>query len=458
MIQSNPYNYNMPVKPEMFYGRQSELKSLMADLTSMPGDSCALIGGRRIGKTSLLEYLLNSLEQLGDKSSRIIIPIFITLSGSGIQSPHSFFQSIMSNVHFGLTSTLTLKPAQFTEAYPSAPAFEDLLLIWNQEAISEFSRQIRLVVLLDECEHAVNEQWATELYAALRYLLTGRKSRDLIKVIMSGGYEFLNKVREEGSPLRNILKYYTLHSLDIESTTQLITGPTSSLIPQLATREIINQSGCHPFLTQYIMYQLWENGLENSSVNDIRALAQNFSHERNDFQDWLATLGQTAIQIYQMLVEISLPLSSAELRARFLETPEDFSKSIEALYFHGLIINEEGNYRINGRLFKYWFKENYLGLHKDEISRAFKEIMSKVSSMPLGANRNKAINVLKNIENEIRLGQKANEQKTKKLLDFLSTTAPDAWDVAVKTLSNPVQGVAMVIKKVAERAKIEQKK
>jgi hypothetical protein len=54
-LSNNPYNYNLPVNPDMFFGRQKDVQTLVQHLAKLDkGDSFALVGGRRMGKTSLL--------------------------------------------------------------------------------------------------------------------------------------------------------------------------------------------------------------------------------------------------------------------------------------------------------------------------------------------------------------------------------------------------------------------
>jgi hypothetical protein len=70
MDRANPYNYNLPVDPQMFFGRQADAANLVNDLTAVPGDSIALIGGRRMGKTSMLEAVRRGLESRRHVSPR----------------------------------------------------------------------------------------------------------------------------------------------------------------------------------------------------------------------------------------------------------------------------------------------------------------------------------------------------------------------------------------------------
>jgi hypothetical protein len=454
MKPNNPYNYNMPARPEIFSGRVDEIDSIIQDISTAPGDSCALIGGHRSGKTSLLENLILKLEKQNNYS-KLIIPVFINIAGSGIRSPKSFFHLTLDSMPASIKEISTTELIRTLDNSSPAPAFADLLALWNRITFEKSGKQIRVILLLDECEHIANEDWATELYPALRYLLIGQSTRDFFKIVMSGGSRFLNKVQEDGSPLRNILKYYTLHPLDLASARQLILNPTNNLPTNLIVREVISQSGCHPFLIQFIMHYLYERGFENLSVADVKALAKTFSQKRNDFQDWIDSLGYPAKEIYKILLKFPFPLSISELKANFVDSTEDFSSSIEALCYHGLISEENFLYHTNGLMFKNWFEEKHSILESDEITQIFNSIKTKIKDITTSTKRNIAIETLKGIEIEVRRGGNANEQKTKKLLDSLLKIAPDAWEVAIDSLSSPTKGISTIIKKVAERAKSE---
>src|SRR5688572_30393959 len=97
MNKPNPYNYNLPVQENMFYERHKDLDNITERLAMSPGDSVAIVGGRRIGKTSFLEAIQRSLEKLqaSDRADTVFpIPIFIKLSGEISESPTSFFRHI----------------------------------------------------------------------------------------------------------------------------------------------------------------------------------------------------------------------------------------------------------------------------------------------------------------------------------------------------------------------------
>lgn len=53
------------------------------------------------------------------------------------------------------------------------------------------------------------------------------------------------------------------------------------------------------------------------------------------------------------------------------------------------------------------------------------------------------------------LKEEAEEDKVSKWMKFLAETASDAFEVALAAFANPIAGLGMAFKKVAERAKAE---
>lgn len=95
---------------------------------------------------------------------------------------------------------------------------------------------------------------------------------------------------------------------------------------------------------------------------------------------------------------------------------------------------------------------NALYTDKDPIQITFKTIRQTITELPDGPHRDTATSIVKQLENEAYSGDQADETKIQQWIDFLADIAPDVWEVVVDTLSNPIKGIAVVFKKVAERA------
>jgi hypothetical protein len=358
MGRANPYNYNLPVEPEMFFGRHADVMRLVNDLTAAPGDSIALIGGRRMGKTSMLEALRRGLQTHAEQTTGQLLPIFIDLSGEGIDSVIAFFQTVYEQAQTALTTSLDLPNADVSRLeHPPAPAFRRALETWGRIALAQRGCSLRIVLLLDECEEIVEQSWATELHAALRALLVSHSTRSLLKVVMAGSHRFLTQVRQRGSPLWNILVYHMLRTLDDSATRELIVLPTNDVLKDEIVQAIMHQSGGQPFLTQYLMHQLWDIGLLSTTPDLVAQLAAAFSHERNDFVDWAGSLGEAGLHIYDLLARATEPLTERDIQAALKPAPTNLALALDALCYHGVavrIAKSEG-YQVAGEMFRSWF-------------------------------------------------------------------------------------------------------
>jgi AAA+ ATPase superfamily predicted ATPase len=370
MRNENPYSYNLPVGPEMFFGRQDEVDTLAHHLTDTLGDSFALIGGRRMGKTSFLDMLLRMLKTVMQDSSHIVLPVplLVDLAGYSVDSLAAFFRTVSEKAQFTLTSLLDLPlrdAVAIGEGTPPAPAFQRTLEQWARATMAQQGRQLRLILLLDECEKIVGQPWAPDLYNSLRYLIVGRETRSLFKVVMAGSHRFLTQVHQRGSPLQNVLKYQGMYVLSAQATRDLVNLPTEGILPETVVQAVARQSGGHPFLAQYLMHHLWEYGLENATTETVQRVAAKFPRERRDFLDWADSLGSFSLRVYGMLARTDKAISEREIRAALSPASPDLPQVLSTLQFYGLVSRDaEGvGYRVAGEMFREWFiSEEWLGL------------------------------------------------------------------------------------------------
>ncbi|HSG45102.1 MAG TPA: zinc ribbon domain-containing protein [Anaerolineales bacterium] len=98
------------------------------------------------------------------------------------------------------------------------------------------------------------------------------------------------------------------------------------------------------------------------------------------------------------------------------------------------------------------------GASAEEIIKAFALMNEKVNALPEGPQKTMAETAIQGLKEEAEKGEEADESKVREWMSFLAETASDAFDVAVASFTNPIAGLSMVFKKVAERAKSEKKK
>jgi hypothetical protein len=95
------------------------------------------------------------------------------------------------------------------------------------------------------------------------------------------------------------------------------------------------------------------------------------------------------------------------------------------------------------------------GASAEEIAKMFASLLNAIQSMPESPQKTGAASAVKELAVEAGKGEQAEESIVRKWFSFLAQTAPDILDVAMETFANPIKGVSMVFKKVADRARLE---
>jgi hypothetical protein len=98
------------------------------------------------------------------------------------------------------------------------------------------------------------------------------------------------------------------------------------------------------------------------------------------------------------------------------------------------------------------------GISAEEIAKAFAPLLQVVQAKAESPEKALAQTAVQGLEAEAAKGEDADEGKVQKWFDHLGNMAPDIFEVAVDTFTNPVKGISTVFRKVAERAKAEKGK
>ena len=98
------------------------------------------------------------------------------------------------------------------------------------------------------------------------------------------------------------------------------------------------------------------------------------------------------------------------------------------------------------------------GISADEVAKAFSTIFTAVQAKEESPEKVMAQTAVQGLEAEASKGEEAQEEDVQKWFEILGNMAPDIWEVAVDTFTNPIKGLSTVFKKVAEKAKTESKK
>ena len=242
----SPFITGTPItEPRDFFGRTKELKRLFGILKTHPLQNAAIIGQRRSGKTSLLNYLrtitTESPDQLrpGQRSDWLPNPeryrwIFVDFQDKRMRSLHRLIRHLLQSMHLPIPYDCDLE------------CFMDTISGNIQEPT---------IILLDEMGAGLRQDTGLndDFWESLRALATNQVDGNLA-FILSSAESPMTLARHNGhsSPFFNIFGYTTtLGPLKQAEAQALITCAPIPFLPE-DSDWILRQSKCWPLLLQIL--------------------------------------------------------------------------------------------------------------------------------------------------------------------------------------------------------------
>lgn len=511
-MSSNPFHCLLPVLPENFFGRWSLVKNICLDLTCETGDSYALVAGRRCGKSSTLHaisYQLNqqSIQNLANWST---IAIYMDLKGAKFKSPENIYAFILSKIllriqEFNKTTTLGITCNEL-EAYwfvniisKDEISFTDFVrsLDYIKEKVVA-PKSVRYIFLFDEIDALLSYEWISGLFDQLRALIYSEEIHLHVRYIFAGSRRLFDQVNDTGSPLCNVLKVEFLEVFTDDGFSQLckqFEGLSDEMI-----RYIKKISGAHPYLAQFLLYHLWkEDRSHELEPSHIDVIAQQFVHERSfDLREWGRNIGVEGLLAYEELLSGDWILETEIINK---DKKLDLKAGLDSLCYHGVAIHDKSwlHYKKAGEIFSYWYKDSSekllselnasklgaqqktegtvinantafitqagnvqynQGLTSDEVVKLFEKIATSIEkrSDDTEFTKDEIRETVNKIKTEVQKSDNINETELEKFIRRLKGMAPDIFDVAVASWSNPVAGIGLVLKKIVMKIKAESEK
>jgi eukaryotic-like serine/threonine-protein kinase len=240
-MSRNPYLNRVAIKdPAQFFGRTREVSKIFSRLTASRPQSISVVGERRIGKSSLLNYVNHPqvraryLDQLD-----AYVFAFIDLQQKRRITPTEFFKELFE---------LMAKETGDESLAAEEPSFDAMRAL-----LERFRRRSRkLVVLLDEFDAiTTNRAFDLEFYSFLRSIAN---NYDVAYVTSSARdlQELCHTQLIADSPFFNIFTNVFLRAFTRKETTDLITRPSAEAGLPLAgyARRIMEVAGYFPYFLQ----------------------------------------------------------------------------------------------------------------------------------------------------------------------------------------------------------------
>lgn len=265
----NPYLNRVAIRDvNQFYGRRKEIARIFSRIGASRPQSVSIVGERRIGKSSLLNYIYSSeiRSQLLDSSSNYIF-VFMDLQEKRYGSIENFFADLLSKISEACSDIATPSQTDFDSA---RKIFADL----NR-------RRQKLIILFDEFDViTANKVFSLDFFSFLR---SAANNYD-VAYITSSARELQVLCHTDqiaDSPFFNIFTNIYLRPFSLEEATLLVREPSNNagiaLEPYL--KEILSLSGYFPFFLQMACSNYFDHIFENGNFIDSKRVEENFLDE-----------------------------------------------------------------------------------------------------------------------------------------------------------------------------------
>jgi len=281
--RATPFIITGPTPPGMFFGRKKELSDITshAEVTSF-----AIVGGRRMGKTSILRRLhLELLPKAG----------FKTLYHDCAPTPDqtSFCRTLLGNDKW----------------IPNSPFGQTITF---GELLEAQTGAKKLVLLLDEVDELIvsdqRNSWA--LFKALRALVNSGGAQ----IVLSGERVLHESLKDPAGPLYNLANELLLGPLEKTFVDELISSPMKQLEIELVDKQKIIQmiydfTSGHPNVVQRLCRRLIEQLSKQSAhritLEDVNDVIENPKFISDDFLETYLSKASTLEHLIAILMAMN---------------------------------------------------------------------------------------------------------------------------------------------------------
>jgi|GEM_PF-3362587 len=310
------------------------------------GRSLYIIGGRKLGKSTLLTQLNDSfLDEFNERQSWLF-PIYWDLET--LERPFTtsrFFKLLADKIDKKIISEIKktgnendLPPSVQIDDEDSCYQFIEYIKT-NLDHCSKMALNIRLIILLDECETLLKFPQAHNLIANLRSIIS-KECEFRVQLIITG-FRKLNEYTDpetNSSPLKGALDPIFLEPFNKREFDSFI-EPLAGTPPDIESGELSevlwNLTGGHPCLAQVIC------GYLQSGLSIQKAQLRSIDHHRmREFKVLLSYFNNQDHERFREILDDSCP---------YHEDKDDF------LVYSGFVVKKNNRVSAPCKIFNDWY-------------------------------------------------------------------------------------------------------
>ncbi len=373
--QINPFIYSRAVTPAEFVGREVELRRLFSRLAT--GQSTAIIGLPHVGKTSLLNFVMDPAcrqSQFGAEFDRDVFHVLDAQMLRAVKSQSEFWEQALAPLVERFTGGDShLQPLRTVCQMAKDNRYGSFVL---EELFTAFKKQgLRFMLFLDEFDDLLSHPVlnSAEFYGSLRSLA----SRSLGLVLVLGSrrdVDELNmltqKINPHGSPYFNIFTQVTLKTLPDKAFDELLSRAGDRFEP--TDRAYIKAvSGQHPFLTQAAAAKIWE--AEEEGLKGVKryehAGRELYNEAKQHFADTWRVWSNTTRRAVTMVALIQIPTLLGNHAFAIQDNHKalsDYASELEGLEDLGVLAHTPDHWVVTQGGFLWWLADELKRNVRDE--------------------------------------------------------------------------------------------
>jgi hypothetical protein len=390
----NPFDPRAPVKAmENFVGRTEDVENILSGIRQAPPLSYAVVGGRHVGKTSLLNYLVQQIEGENRSASHLtIVPVELRLRQTTPGSRWAFFNPLLVELTKSLNTHhhLGLEPQAFTLPPSNEPNFDlngvsTSLKHLIHQAMTGLGH-IRFVFLIDEFEVLVNKPFTDDLIGNLRHLISYDDARRNLSFVFFGDKYLYEIATINGSPLAGVVTNVQLGPFTESESLQLIHQTAESQLAEDLARQVVQRSNGHPCILQHLMWRLAQSDLAKAQASDLEQACADFIGRTSVFRNWMSHFDALDKRVYHAFAKDEtqdiVSLTAKTLRPMFPTEAEKLPDSLNRLAYHGLLCKiTQDEYLAPLGLFAEWFRARFTEVEaEDEPNRG--DLLRSLNGLP----------------------------------------------------------------------------
>ena len=339
--EGNPYlNRVMIINRSDFFGRRAAVRKLFAKIDNPSPQSVSIVGDRKIGKSSLLNFLMCPVtrEKHLSNSNRFVF-VYIDFQQFRGNTIEDFFRAVFNGVIREFLGNIVINVE---------PDYKGFL-----ELIEEFEKKdLVLIFLFDEFEVITrNSHFDHDFFAFFRSMAN---SHPVAYYTTSGRrlQEMCHTKEISDSPFFNIFTNFFLGPFNRQEALELICQPSAVQGVPLEpyAEDILSIAGCLPFYLQVACssyFELLREHGEKSDSDILKEAVQGFMEEAQVHFDYLLeNLNDDELTV----------LKAIALDKRI---PNRYEQILQGLKRRGIVMVNEDRYNIFSHLFKDYLFSKY---------------------------------------------------------------------------------------------------